>query len=275
VDCSLAKQADMKLQILSDLHNEFLRSTQVMFSHHWKGDIPETDADLVILAGDIDVGINGIEWIIEESARLNKPIIYVLGNHEFYRHEYFSLKWEIASKAEGANIHFLDCGYLELDNVRILGLTLWTDYLADKTLPQDLAMFYAGNSLADHQLIQFKSSGSYRKFKPEDALLLHQTEKRWLVEQLETPFPGKTVVISHHAPHPVCIHPDYPNSPIGTAFYSDLEELIVKYDINLWIYGHTHSNLDVVIFDTRIVSNQAGYPGENIKNFNSRFVVEI
>lgn len=265
----------MKLHILSDLHNEFLRGGRNVSSHPWKGEIPETDADVIILAGDIDVGLEGIEWIIEESQRLNKEMVYVLGNHEFYRHEYYSLKEDIASRAKDAHIHFLDCGILELENVRILGLTLWTDYLADKSLPQDLAMFYAGKSLADHQLIQIKSSGNYKRYKPEDALLLHLSERHWLEEQLKKPFAGKTVIISHHAPHPVCIHPDYPNSPIGTAFYSDLENLIVNYDIDLWIYGHTHSNLDTVVYDTRIVSNQAGYPGERVKNFDPLFTIDV
>ena len=136
-------------------------------------------------------------------------------------------------------------------------------------------MFYAGRDLADHKLIQIKSAGNYSKFKPENALLLHESEKRWLEEQLTKPFQGKTVVVSHHAPHPVCIHPDYPNSPIGAAFYSNPEELIIKYDIDLWVYGHTHSNLDAVVYNTRIVSNQAGYPGENAKNFDSCCLIEI
>jgi predicted phosphodiesterase len=265
----------MKLHILSDVHNEFLRNGKVLPSHPWKGEIPETDADLIILAGDIDVGVQGIEWIIEESERLNKEIVYVLGNHEFYRHEYYSLKEEIAAKAKDTKVHFLDCGVLHSGDVRVFGLTLWTDYLADKALPQDLAMFYAGKSLADHQLIQIRSSENYKRFKPDDALLLHQSEKHWLEEQLNKPFSGKTVVVSHHAPHPVCIHPDYPNSPIGTAFYSDLEDIIVNHDIDLWIYGHTHSNLDTVVYDTRIVSNQAGYPGEKVKNFEPQFMVDV
>ncbi len=265
----------MKLHILSDLHNEFLRGGRSVSSHLWKGTIPEIDADLIILAGDIDVGLEGIDWIIQESVRLNKEMVYVLGNHEFYRHEYYSLKEDIASKAKAANIHFLDCKTLEIGDVRVLGLTLWTDYLADKALPQDLAMFYAGKGLADHQLIQIKSSGNYKRFKPEDTLQLHQMEKHWLEEELKKPFAGKTVVVSHHAPHPVCIHPDYPNSPIGPAFYSDLGELIDKYDIDLWIYGHTHSNLDAVVSDTRIISNQAGYPGERVKSFDPLFVVDV
>jgi hypothetical protein len=42
----------MKLNILSDLHKEFDLFTP-----------PQTEADIVILAGDIHVGKKGIDWI--------------------------------------------------------------------------------------------------------------------------------------------------------------------------------------------------------------------
>ena len=29
--------------------------------------------------------------------------------------------------------------------------------------------------------------------------------------------------------------------------------------INVWIYGHSHTNIDTVIVNTRIISNQMGY----------------
>lgn len=86
----------MKIQLLSDLHNEFLRNGKTSPNHLWSGSIPETDADIIILAGDIDTGTNGAEWAISESERLEKNVIYVLGNHEFYGHEYHSMKDKIS-----------------------------------------------------------------------------------------------------------------------------------------------------------------------------------
>lgn len=61
----------MKLHILNDLHLEF--STF---------DPPQTDADVVVLAGDIDKSDKGVYWARE--AFPNKQILYVPGNHEFY-----------------------------------------------------------------------------------------------------------------------------------------------------------------------------------------------
>ncbi|GAB1537707.1 hypothetical protein NUACC21_03600 [Scytonema sp. NUACC21] len=61
----------MKIQILSDLHLEFQ-------PFH----IPHTDADVFVLAGDINLGKKGVAWAVENIP--SKPVIYVLGNHEYY-----------------------------------------------------------------------------------------------------------------------------------------------------------------------------------------------
>ena len=59
----------MKIQFFSDIHLEF-----------GEFDIPATDADVIVAAGDIGVGLQGIEWL----KRFNRPTIYVAGNHEYY-----------------------------------------------------------------------------------------------------------------------------------------------------------------------------------------------
>ncbi len=62
----------MKLQILSYLHIEF-----GIF------ELPKTNADVIILAGDTCTGKIGIAWL-----KINPrgvPIIYIHGNHEYYR----------------------------------------------------------------------------------------------------------------------------------------------------------------------------------------------
>lgn len=51
----------MKIQVLSDLHNEFIRGENPHQHFKWKGQIEYNDADLIILAGYIDVGVRGVE----------------------------------------------------------------------------------------------------------------------------------------------------------------------------------------------------------------------
>jgi len=103
----------MKLHILSDLHTEFADF-----------DPPETDANMVVLAGDIGVGSGGIQWAERWSPKV--PVIYVPGNHEFYGHDI-----RITDRLQAVapdNIHVLNNDVLELDGVRFLGSTLWTDF---------------------------------------------------------------------------------------------------------------------------------------------------
>ena len=64
----------MKIHILSDLHTEFAEFSP-----------PDTDADVVVLAGDIGVGLGGIEWAASKFPKV--PVIYVPGNHEYYGHD--------------------------------------------------------------------------------------------------------------------------------------------------------------------------------------------
>ena len=151
----------MKIQILSDLHNEFLRNNQSTSSHHWNGVIPITDADIIILAGDIDTGKYGAECAIQESVRLSKPIVYVLGNHEFYRNEYNTLRKEISQLCNDTDVHFLDCGVFIYGDIRIIGATLWTDYAINTNVQKEQAMYIVEKNLADHRLIEYQTSGKW------------------------------------------------------------------------------------------------------------------
>ena len=64
----------MKIQLLSDLHLEFKDLDKSI----------TTGADVIVLAGDIHKKANAIPWI-NENIPTGVPVIYVLGNHEFYR----------------------------------------------------------------------------------------------------------------------------------------------------------------------------------------------
>jgi Icc-related predicted phosphoesterase len=41
---------------------------------------------------------------------------------------------------------------------------------------------------------------------------------------------------------------------------TDIEKIIIKHQPTLWVYGHTHECDDQRVGQTRIVSNQLGYP---------------
>lgn len=93
----------MKIHLLADLHLEFAPVV-----------IP--DADVIVLAGDIDIGVRGIEWALYHFT--DRPVIYVLGNHEFYRHDILELKQTINRMAEGTNVRVLENTAVEIAKSR-------------------------------------------------------------------------------------------------------------------------------------------------------------
>ncbi|MDZ7769968.1 MAG: metallophosphoesterase [Woeseiaceae bacterium] len=233
----------MKLNILSDLHTEFADFVP-----------PDTDADAVILAGDIGVGVDGVRWAARRYPL--RPVIYVPGNHEFYGHD-IGMTAELEAAAPD-NITVLSDGVLVLDGVRFLGSTLWTDFKLQGEGEAWFARERARLSMAD--FVRIRQDG--RRFRPKDSAILHEASRTWLVSQLGQAFDGPTVVITHHLPASTSIAKRYASDPLSPAFASRLEGLIEKYQPALWIHGHTHDACNYELFRTRIVCNPRGYPGE-------------
>ena len=247
----------MKLHVLSDLHTEFADFSP-----------PETGADIVILAGDIGVGLGGIEWAVRRFPRA--PVIYVPGNHEYYGHD-IGLTDELKSTA-APNIHVLNNDKLELHGIRFLGCTLWTDFNLHGAAEAWFARRRAKRLMEDFTSIQ----NGGRRFTPEDSVELHEVSKAWLVAELETEFVGPTVVVTHHLPASTSVAKRYANDSLNPAFASRLEDVIEKYRPELWIHGHTHVPCDYELFDTRVVCNPRGYPGENRRSgFRDDLVVSV
>ena len=107
---------------------------------------PGVTADVVVLAGDVHVKDRGLQRVIEQ--KFEVLVLYVLGNHEFYRQEFL---------AEGG--------------------------------------------------------------------------------------PERSVVVTHHAPSIHSIVDRYKLDPVSTALASNLDELILEYQLRIYIHGHTHENL--------------------------------
>lgn len=252
----------MKLHILSDVHNEFS-----VF------EAPETDADVVILAGDIDVGTRAMSW----AKQFKKPVIYLLGNHEFYGHTYEEVIEETKRQTEGTSIHFLDNQELILEGVRFLGATLWTDFQVFGESRSVLAMMTAQQLMNDYKHIRIGSE--QRRLTPDDTRALHEKAVSFLKAKLAEPFEGKTVVITHHAPSLESVAERFKQDILTCAFASDLTALMGP-NVALWVHGHVHNSSDYVCHGTRVVCNPRGYQHHNEaasenRSFNPALVVEV
>lgn len=247
----------MKLHILSDLHTEFSDF-----------DPPDTDADVIVLAGDIGVGTAGVEWAAGQYPQTT--VVYVPGNHEFYEHDIGST--EAMKAAAPANIHVLNNDVFELGGVRFLGTTLWTDFRFYGDEQARLSRQHAMDFIEDFKSIR----NGERRFTPEESVLLHEKARSWLVNELRRDFAGTTVVVTHHLPASPSIAGQYRNHPLNPVFASRLEDVIEEHRPELWIHGHTHVACDYEICGTRVVCNPRGYPSEaSAKGFSPGLVVEV
>lgn len=258
----------MRLLILSDLHLEVWRENAPAIRPHI------SRPDVVILAGDIDKTERALAWAERSFASL--PVIYVSGNHEGYGHEWESALGELARQGQAsANVRFLDRGATVLGGVRFLGATLWTDYALFGEEKKETAMAAAEPVLLDYRRISM--DGGARMMTPADTVRLHQADLAWLTQQLETPFDGRTVVVTHMSPSLRSVAPRYADDLVSAAFSSNLEPLARHAD--LWVHGHTHDSFDYRIGRCRVVCNPCGYVrrdgGTENPHYNPDLIVEI
>ncbi len=250
----------MRLHVLSDLHLEYAPFAP-----------PQVDADAVILAGDTGPGIAGVEWAKE--AFEGRPVLYVAGNHEYYRHSLPRLTASLREAAATGPVHVLENDTVVLDGTRFVGCTLWSDFALAGASMRERSMKVCGRVVNDFK--QIEASGANRPLTPRDTLAIHTESRAWIRDQLATPFDGPTVVVTHHAP----LVPPRPandvTAAIGGAFGSDLSDLMDGDAAALWVFGHVHRCVDRNVAGTRVVSNQRGYPHEPVDGFDPSLVLEL
>ncbi|SMF94837.1 Calcineurin-like phosphoesterase [Methylomagnum ishizawai] len=242
----------MLIQYFSDIHLEF-----------GPLDLSDSAADVIVAAGDIGLGLQGLDWL----KTLSKPVVYVAGNHEFYTHEHAATVTALRLAATGSNVRFLERESWLCGDIRFLGCTLWSDL---------------GGQERDDLAELVRRVNDFRKIRrgpdrldPDAYKKLYAASRRWLLEQLALPFPGKTVIVTHHAPSPWSWR-DNPGDVKRHAYYSDLKEVLHSYEIAAWFHGHTHAVSDYLCAGARILCNARGYaPDRRVPEFDPARVVEV
>ena len=261
----------MKIVLYSDIHLERQQFTPGPRAK---------EADLVVLAGDIGQGIEGLRWARE--AFEDKPIVAVLGNHEFFGgHDFDKFLDDARSSARALDIDLLECEEVSVSGVRFLGATLWTDFElfspdADdlKRLKDDAQIsirdYSSGEITVSTQAIRHNTPSG--PLTPEATVRRHKDTKAWLENALKCNATGQTVVVTHHCPSLSSIPPQFrtgANSRFSPAYASDLSYLGGR--CALWLHGHVHEPADYDMNGTRVVCNPMGYCSKELGPQNSRF----
>jgi predicted phosphodiesterase len=248
----------MKLHVLSDIHLEFFAFEP-----------PPTDADVVVLAGDTDLGTRGIEWAKKHFHDV--PVVYISGNHEHYKQHLEKNLEAMRAAARDTNVHFLENDTVTIKDVTFLGCTLWSDFNAFGD-PQS-ARQRARDEMTDYRVIR---TANYRALRPYETEQMHGRSVAWLEGEFTRRRDEKVVVITHHAPSLKSIPDRFREDSLSASFSSDLDHLVAASGAPLWIHGHTHDSFDYRIGMTRVVCNPRGYVSvEPNPRFDPALLVEV
>jgi len=264
------------LVVLSDLHFDSYQRLALDPIKTWGLEDILWEADALILAGDLSNGParNWADVFQYLSTFIPPEQIHALpGNHDYF-HGRLDNDPYLADTAKKAGAQFVQKQVLLHGDTRLLCCTLWTDF----SLTHDLAgaMQTAQRAMRDYDLITapedpqlfLAEAGTIRpprRIRPIDTLNVHLDHRAWPASALAEPHPagaaGRTVVVTHHGPHPAVAGRI---DGLTASFHSDLSDLLTRYRPEAWFFGHSHRRLRAQVRGTDIRNVSIGYAGELI-----------
>ncbi len=261
----------MKVFYISDLHLDFITHTcseqkSVKLYKNLFKDIENPEDAVLVIAGDISHYNIQSFYFIRDKAKMFKHVLVTSGNHEMYNIskkqelKYTGLFDKICELKEYLkdidNVTFLDGNHIVIDGIKFAGAMGW----------YDCSYFYKvqPSVYAASMITHWNSYSNDSNRIPElnDPLDLFKIE----IEKIKSAIRSlPDVMISHICPisEPLAFQTEFKNEK-GSAYYSfNGLDLIEKYKPKYWIHGHMHNTSEFEIYDTTLVRNPAGYPGEN------------
>lgn len=293
----------MRAHVVNDQHHN------IPFNDYAPRDV---DCDLVICAGDVGPPLReSLKWLAKHYPSQRK--IYVPGNHDYYSAEvknhpelkttYERERAEAPAVAADLGIDLLDNASVEIEGVRFLGSTLWTDFGSAPDYLTFADRIRAAMRMNDYRLVKVGKGRGGDRLLPRDTINAHKVAVKWLTEQLAQPFDGETVVVTHHAPSEKSLFGGKVGQDLDWCYASNLEHLMMPADSpeaiargltpnhvppSAWIHGHVHANQDYRVgagVDTdgcRVLANPRGYPKYERQNaprenpaFDDQLVIEL
>jgi Icc-related predicted phosphoesterase len=246
----------VKIAYVSDLHFEFPRQAYI--------DLPEP-VDVLVLAGDIGLGTSGLTEAVLSLKDDARHIVFVPGNHEYYRHLFFDLQRQFR-EIDYIDVHVLMNDTVEIDGYKFIGGTCWTDFTyGPHTVEQNMLACKYG--MSDYKMTRVEHVDEmgviYTSFlTPEFVLEQNQIAKKYIFDEIEKHGRDKSIVVTHHAPSIWSVHVRWVRDEITPGYVNTWDQLLAEKGPQLWFHGHVHDPFDYMVGDTRVLCNPRGYPGE-------------
>lgn len=293
-------ESKLWVRVVSDVHLEF-RKLPLEQEGKWEALLPlgfdqasprnpDLDSTLLVVAGDLGYPSSAAYSKYLRRARQRfDHVAVVAGNHESYMQKIplgafhglpeagsseagrcnlaqtsskkskVSPAWSDARAREACERE--DCFFLQKDvatitlkdgsSVDVAGCTLWSHVPEERRVQ-------AEEELNDfHHLLDEVG----RPLCVETYNAMHADHVAWLERILARPQPP-AIVVTHHLPTSLLLHPKYGDNALNCCFASDTLSRAALAIPKLWCAGHSHSAVDLQRGRGRMVVNPMGYPTE-------------
>lgn len=229
------------IRIVSDLHFE-----DIPYPNRFS--LPG-EFDVLVVAG--DVWRSRPEDAVETVARLarGKPSVMVMGNHEPWGGTVGETLDRMRSACVANGVALLDDCVAEVEGVRFVGGTLWTDGRLGGLI-EDYPDGFTGEAILN---------GEGKRWSLKDAAAAHGKTRACIGEAMAQKDASPLVVVTHHAPLRECLGRSDDGWASAGLLASDLSHLVDDGGAVLWVHGHLHRSLDLTRpGGTRVICNPAG-----------------
>lgn len=238
----------MNIQVITDIHMNVKRAEPF----EW---FVRPAADVLVIAGDL----YPIKYLDDMKGRVAdffmylhdnwRQIIWVPGNHDYKGMVYRDPRMDRMKETFG-NITIANNATVDVDEVRFLCTTLWTH------IPPQHEM------KVKNYLHDFKEIGNFNPLHYNRLNATCVEWLRWAVDDADYRR-QKTVVVTHHLPMWHVVSHPYRNADETYGFANTgLDDIVEKYDVAAWIYGHSHDYREDEAFGTLLIRNPVGYPNQ-------------
>lgn len=250
----------MKISVHSDLHLEGNQRLPAGFCEN-------EDFDVLILAGDIvsSMYMRRLEYVREVVK--DKPVIYIPGNHEYYRGCIIRTPNELKRVCEELNIIFADREVVSIGDVDFVCCTGWADLESYPQFDQEVKRHDIRRGIRDFSIIANNSL--------DDMIRRGKADYQFIERALLESTAKSKVVVTHFAPTESHNNENYESNTLSAYFSNAWEALMYDHEPDVWVYGHTHGSVETPVYRTRVVCNQRGYGTECFSTYNPNKIIEV
>lgn len=179
-------------------------------------------------------------------------MLIVPGNHEYYNNADVAVHGSEWCWKFRDNVGYYQNQVVRIDDTDFILSTLWSrinsadEYFVWKGMNDFYGILYNGH-----------------RFTTEDFNAEHVKCLAFIQKSAAESTAKHIVVVTHHLPTMEVVAEQHRGSSLNSAFATELGNYIADSRIDVWIYGHSHTNIRTEINGTKILCNQMGYVYQN------------